>query len=200
MAAVVSTPAAVLAEVGKFYMVPCVKVRPGARTSWIASTGWVPVLGMKHRDAEHLDFPHEHYHVDWRFVGDKQYAAVLRKPSGLPHGSVLTDTEGDFRNPSIRQPVVMRRLKCRRDMPDFPEVRKIVAGMEYHGDSGAKWERLERAQAIVCNKLKPGNICPHRGIDLTPFVKPDGTVICPGHGLRWDTHTGDLLPYQASAA
>lgn len=63
-----------------------------------------------------------------------------------------------------------------------------------------RWARLELAQAFICNRLKPGNVCPHRGIDLTPFARPDGTAICPGHGLRWNLATGELMPRHAPGA
>jgi len=80
-----------------------------------------------------------------------------------------------------RKPELKRR-KCLREMPDFPPT------------PDHRWPILELHQSRTCNKLKPGNVCPHRGTDLTPFEKPDGTAICPGHGLRWNLKTGELMP------
>lgn len=187
------------AEIGKWYLVPCIKVDASALTIWMDVNGWVPVLGPKHRDIEHLEFDFEHWHIDWRFVGHRAYKYAAGKISGSPLSRVLTnDGAGEYR--TLNRSPELRRIKCKRDMPTFPQVRKFATPDPWvRLSSGVKWPRLERAQAITCNKLKPGNICPHRGIDLTPFVKPDGTVTCPGHGLRWDTNTGDLLPYQESA-
>jgi hypothetical protein len=74
-------------------------------------------------------------------------------------------------------------------MPDFPAVHHDFPG------GPARWAALEAAHAGC--RLKPGNICPHRGIDLTPFAKPDGTAVCPGHGLRWNLKTGELLPHHS---
>lgn len=181
--------------VGKFYMVPCMHVNEPFRTRWIPRDGWVPVIGPKHIDAEFLEFNWNHYHIDWRFLPAPQFRRVMEQsPSGSPLGHVLTsDTEWS----NLTGVPALRRLQCRREMPEFQGRGNIVRWGEH---IGRKWERMERAQAFVCNKLKPGNICPHRGIDLTPFIKDDGTVICPGHGLRWDTKTGEQLPHHASAA
>jgi hypothetical protein len=116
----------ILAEVGRFYMVPHIFV-PGG---FYGTTRWVPVLGEKHRDKEHIGF------------------------------------------------------ECKRVMPDFPARPRAI------------WASLEKAYAGCV--LKDGHICPHRGIDLRPFAKPDGTVICPGHGLRWDLNTGLQLQHHTA--
>lgn len=181
------------AEIGRFYMVPCVKVNLSARSWWIDANGWVPVLGPKHADQEYLQFAQEHWHIDWRFVTDRCFKAAA---GGSHHqlGRVLSNDTGDAYHHELTRAPELRRIKCKRAMPDFPIVRKLLAGT-YADHKAIRWTRLERAQAFVCNKLKPGNICPHRGIDLTPFIKEDGTVICPGHGLRWDTKTGELIPH-----
>lgn len=184
------------AEVGKFYLVPCIKVPTSARTMWMDVNGWVPIIGPKHSDLEHLEFELQHYHIDWRFVGWSQWRYATQKPSGSPLGSVLTNTHGTAYRPKVEGEPQLRRIKCKRPMPEFPRASTISSKREH----AIKWQRMERAQAFVCNKLKPGNICPHRGIDLTPFIKEDGTVICPGHGLRWDTKTGDLLAHHARVA
>jgi hypothetical protein len=187
------------AEIGKFYLVPCIKVEFSARTIWMDVNCWVPVLGPKHSDSEHLNFPFDHYHIDWRFVGHTPFNRLKRERSVLSR--VLTNDGTDPWNKTITRSPELRRIKCKREMPEFPKVSQIIVRSAYSaGDGGGqKWARMETAQAMVCNKLKPGNICPHRGIDLTPFIKPDGIVICPGHGLRWDTKTGELLPYQRNA-
>lgn len=187
------------AIVGQWYFVPCVRVSVAARTIWMEVNGWVPVIGPKHRDAEYLGFEFEHWHIDWRFVSHTPYKWATEGAGKSPLSRVLTNDSGDRHNPKLTNAPELRRIKCKRPMPDFPVVRKAVIPLYGDAVSGRKWERLERAQAIVCNKLKPGNICPHRGIDLTPFIKEDGTVICPGHGLRWDTKTGLQLPHQEAA-
>lgn len=174
--------------IGKMYFVPCLFIAPDRRPWWMPKDGWVPTIGPKHSDAEHLEFPHEHYHIDWRFVGTVGFRLISAHKSAV-HGSVITS---DFVPYRIDGKTELKRRMCKRAMPEFPARLTRLYKMA-DGRQDARWAALEQAQREACPKLKPGNICPHRGIDLTPFIKPDGTVICPGHGLMWDTKTGDLL-------
>lgn len=182
----------VACEVGRYYMVPCMLTTKAAGAWWALPGGWVPVVGPKHRDAEHLDVDFEHYHVDWRFIHTKKFQFACDRRGGTPHSTVLSSTHGQYN--VIEGSPVLRKLRCLREMPEFPEVRTMPMNVVRRGTN--RWAHMERAQAFVCNKLKPGNICPHRGIDLTPFARPDGTAICPGHGLRWNLNTGELMPRQ----
>jgi len=174
--------------IGQFYMVPCMYAQPSARSRWMDASGWVPVLGPKHEDAEHLDFEFQHYHIDWRFVGHPAFRIASRGKHWSPLRHVMTNSGGDLWHHKLEGAPVLRRIKCKREMPEFPHNASLGSKANIH------WARMERAQAFTCNKLKPGNICPHRGIDLTPFIKADGTVICPGHGLKWNTVTGEMMP------
>lgn len=187
------------AEVGKFYMVPCIKLLREQRAGFFAGfhpaadrSGWIPVIGPEHEDRELLKFKAMHFHVDVRFLSvaslDKFYTPFRSHPAEqqamtLP---VSTWSDGHGGYPPLKFERAMKRRQCKREMPDFPPV----------VSRDKRWCALENAYKGC--KLKPGNICPHRGIDLTPFIKPDGTVICPGHGLRWNTATGELLPRQAA--
>lgn len=189
----------VAAVVGRFSMVPCMFVESERRPYWAPRDGWVPILGPKHSDAEHLEFDHEHYHIDWRFMPGAQFDAAVTHQRNMtgnasPHSNVLTS---DTKYMGLTGTPALKRRLCRRDMPEFPAAPK---GERYGSPNALRWQRMERAQAFVCNKLKPGNICPHRGIDLTPFIRPDGTAICPGHGLHWDIATGQLLPRHQTSA
>lgn len=166
---------------GDRYLVRCLFVQRDCRVGWIPRDGWMPVIGPKHTDAEHLEFPFEHFHIDWRFVVERQ----LERVYGAPHSQVITSATGLF---DVSGPVELKVRTCRRVMPTFP------APPRRYTATWRRWQHLERAQAFTCNKLKPGGICPHRGIDLTPFAQPDGTAICPGHGLRWNLATGELMP------
>lgn len=178
-------------EVGQFYRVPCIYVPQEHHTAWMPDDGWVPTLGPKHSDAEHLEFPWDHFHVDWRFIGDQQMRHA-EFWNGFAHGNIVSSVDG---RQVIKSQPVLKRRKCRRVMPEFP-----VIGESRHSLSRRKWQALEQAQFAGCNKLKPGNICPHRGIDLTPFRQPDGTAVCPGHGLRWNLDTGELMHRHSPAA
>lgn len=51
-------------EVGSFYVVPCV------RAGWPNiddKPRWWPILGPQHEDGEFINFPYQHFHVDYPF-------------------------------------------------------------------------------------------------------------------------------------
>lgn len=166
-------------EIGKSYAVPCIFVAQPNRQYWMPRNGWVPTLGPKHDD-QALGLAADHFHIDWRFIDERGFDLADGLTPRL--GRVITSASGRFK---IDAPTVLKRRKCRRVMADFPS------------QSLPRWVAFEASHA--CVKLKPGNVCPHRGTDLTPFIKPDGTVVCPGHGLLWNTKTGDLMPRHAVA-
>lgn len=184
------TPAAIHAEIGRYYRVPCIFVPTGFCS---AEPTWVPVIGPKHADPE-LGADRDHWHVDWRFAPARMLRAATGVVSGSPHGKVISfdgehhehvDADGHWVQ-KLTRPPVLRRMLCKRLMPDFP-VRPRPA-----------WAAMELAQRARCDRLKDGHICPHRGIDLRPFARPDGTAVCPGHGLHWDLKTGAMLPRHAN--
>jgi hypothetical protein len=163
-------------EVGKFYLVPCVR----------HYGEWVPVIGPRHDDREVIGFAEKHYHKDVRFLSDdwlEQRWAWSRFNSSRP----LTCTPEEYELASVlivdAEPRE-RRMKCRRRMPQFPTA--IT-------DAGRPaWQRkLERAYKNA--NAKCGR-CPHRGLPLNGQPVKDGKVICPGHGLVFDVATGKLVP------
>ena len=193
-------------EVGSFYVVPCV------RAGWPNiddKPRWWPILGPQHEDGEFINFPYQHFHVDYRFLDAKARKLVsVALGSSLAFSAVITannivpeDREPDQSNspgpkgvrglPSTCPPVDRiaedvswlrtRRLKCKAQWPAYPDA-KIVHWL------GA----LEMAYSG--QRLKRGLVCPHKGTDLST-IKPDGMVItCPLHGLRWNVRTGELAP------
>lgn len=179
--------------VGQFYMVPCVRLLVERHMQHPAAgrDGWIPVIGPEHEDREVIGFRAMHLHIDARFAHEgalRRCADPWRRMT--PQQSVMgypvsTYSDGAGSDPIPHERTV-RRMKCKREAVDFPTGPMV------------SWQPALELKHAGC-RLKPGNICPHRGIDLTPFIKEDGTVICPGHGLRWDTKTGALLPHQAVA-
>lgn len=170
----------VQAQVGEWHRVRCIRIPEG----WHAREAqWWPVLGAPHRDPE-IGADWIHIHVDWRFVKPKLYERAIRSTLSLkPHGQVVNTP---FEMCGGKPVFALRRRKCWREMPDFPA-------------RPAKFALLEEAHAQRCARLVNGTHCPHRGIDLRPFAKPDGTAVCPGHGLRWDLRTGELLRHHRDA-
>lgn len=162
-------------QIGKFYQVPAVYT-----VSWYGSfTGWVPIIGPRHEDAEILNFHYQHYHVDWRFVGKKIWSTATwyRGPSSC--FALVVMVVDKLGRPVVTKGPELRRMRCKRDFPDFPRGAAMRAWMP----------ELERAYG---RKRLKNMVCPHRGIDLSGLPAVDGIVTCPGHGLRWDIKTGKL--------
>lgn len=165
-----------MTEVGKFYRVPCLLVEGG-----FDGLDWVPVIGPKHADAE-LGVDFEHFHIDWRFVPER-FFFHSNHVRGTPHGRIIsTDLPWSSFRQGIFGSLVLKQMKCKRLMPVFPKA-----------PAERLWSAMEISQQARCNKLKDGHTCPHRNIDLRPFEKADGTAICPGHGLRWNMRTGEMI-------
>lgn len=172
-------------QIGKFYMVQSVYAE-----RWFEKfTGWVPVIGPKHEDAELINFPAEHWHVDWRFAGEHLVSALLKLrfnileqcDQRLLYAYPVQEFEqgmGGRNGRKIVKEIGLRRMKCKREWPDFPRDRAV-------------WQpRLMRE--FACTKMKNMR-CPHRGIPLDTVPAVDGVITCPGHGLRWNITTGELV-------
>lgn len=76
------------------------------------------------------------------------------------------------------------KLRCRRLLKSFCNPRTKTP---------PHWlEEMEKAYAH--NRLRDGHICPHRGISCRGVIaESDGGVVCPGHGLKWNLETGQLV-------
>ena len=157
-------------EVGKFYMVPCVR---GQYFRVVAD--W-PVIGPQHDDADIVGFDHQHYHIDYRFVPER-----LFKPLGYQQGAPLMTSVTI--NPGGLPKPVLRRRKMYRVPPSVSELLTRRASSWYF--------KLQDAYADC--KLKPGMICPHRGLPLETCPRDADVVTCPGHGLRWHVKTGEMV-------
>lgn len=171
------------AKVGEFYRVPCLQVRSLRLKMTPYGNVWVPVIGPKHSDPD-IGATWQHYHIDWRFVSDRMFENCSLSVTGTPHGSVISHDNYRLHD-GIKGTPSLKRRKCKRVMPSFPA---RPCGV---------FASMEASQRQRCDRLKDGHTCPHRGIDLRPFVQADGTAICPGHGMRWDLRTGELLARHA---
>jgi len=159
--------------IGRTYLVPCVFD--------VVSEHWIPVRGPLHDDREIIGFAAKHWHRDTRFAvkqreidsdgGNRAQIQMLRV--------VAEDkTTGEVR-------YLLRRCLS-RDV-DFPMKTTSSAGNVHRNPFAADLETAFEGMRLKCMK------CPHRGFDLSN-MKPDhkGRVVCPGHGLQWNTRTGRL--------
>lgn len=155
-------------EVGKYYLVPCVRGQYfGVVADW-------PVIGPMHEDAEYIKFKWHHYHIDWRFVPHK-----LFRPLGYKMGALLLTNH--ISNPIGLPAPVLRRRKMYRPFQKFIWPATM-------SDAYKKF-----AAAYSESKLSSGMVCPHRGLPLQGCPQDGDVVTCPGHGLRWNVITGELV-------
>lgn len=183
-------PAPLLADLreppvpGRFYLVPVVRRYP-----WHGRVDDWPVIGPKHDDREHFNFPDVHYHLDPRFLTSAQEQFVRRQGARVGRSSYTPGAAGDaveyavsgyplsnrdWQLPPGRPELVRRR--CRRasyTFGMFPE-RRVQSMRAALGDP---------AEPI---RLADGRLlCPHRKVDLSQFPPDEsGIVTCPLHGLR----------------
>lgn len=170
---------------GVRYMVPLVWVEKGD-----LPTGWWPVTGPQHEDKEHINFEHQHWHPDLRFLTDAQLVDLTELYGSFQTWELYHEgAVGTYKAHTrallalyVRRVVVRPRL-CRRPQPVYP--RSMM---------GFYWLRtLERAYQDQV--LRGCQRCPHRGVPLGNLPRDDqGRVVCPAHGLRWDLGTGRLCP------
>lgn len=167
-------------EVGKRYLVPCIRVDRPERPDVGPALGWLPVIGPAHEDAAILHFPIVHYHYDWRFVSTPQARRLYvfykgRLQEFWAHSKVETASgviEKEW-----------RAVRCRRVMSDFPAIAR-----------GSSFDQAGLEDAFASQRLKPDcRVCPHRGLPLNGLPVREGAVVCPGHGLRWNLTTGELV-------
>lgn len=160
-------------EIGRYYLVPAI---------WShVSKIWMPILGNHHNDKDHFEVSVDHYHNDLRFSSDR----LIRSLWGAPEHHVIA-TEHNSINPFshhvYEDKIELRRMKCKRDFPDFGFPGKTRL-----------WNKFHDAFKGTC--LKNGKICPHKGYDVSQ-VKPDknGNIVCPLHGLSFNIKTGKNVP------
>lgn len=176
--------------VGGYYRVPCLKTKPAlASSTWKPVWGgaWVPITGPLHRDAEHINFPQAHWHVDLRFLAGsilRTLTAYGRTPYSIPLQMHPVEPQGGLMVENVFESFVVggvesRLMKCKRLWPPYPRDK-------------AKW--LPALEKAFCASKMKGMVCPHRGIPLDGAEREGDVVTCPAHGLRWNVKTGELVP------
>lgn len=174
-----ATPKTGTIQVGRYYSVPHVFGKYG-----IFKDLWVPVFGTLHEDREHINFPHHHWHIDWRFasrrlwhLAEGRFATVNRSPVEILKKILTVDYAAAL-------DIVPKVRKCRRPMPLWPS----------HGKYEPVFWLPSLEAAFTGQRLNCGR-CPHRALDLTHLpADANGIVVCPGHGLAWHQPTGQLHP------
>ncbi|PZR79124.1 MAG: hypothetical protein DI537_41400 [Stutzerimonas stutzeri] len=168
-------------EIGRFYLVPTV------RAEWYGRVREWPVIGPKHNDRHCLNFDHDHYHIDPRFVSEFSSSwGFWRLVGGSPIMS-----NGNL-NPEGLPPPVWLPRKCKRhtnpEMGVFYELAARSSQWQCHFDEWVGRQARRDAR---------GWICPHRNVSLADHAPVDGVITCPLHLLRIDAASGVVLPAPA---
>ncbi|MBN8826465.1 MULTISPECIES: Rieske 2Fe-2S domain-containing protein [unclassified Spirosoma] len=154
-------------EVGKFYNVP-VAILGETYYRGFYPNSVIPLMGEQHNDIEIINVTSEHYHIDWRFVRNRNFAIATdtdySEVIGLEHGIIIM--------PEHILRIETRRMKCKRDFRDYPS-------------QIAPW--FTKLQEKYAHTTAKNGRCPHKGFDMTT-IKPDaeGCITCPLHGLKWN--------------
>lgn len=167
------------AVVGRFYNVPAIL---STSEGWFWRGNMVPIIGPLHEDAEHINFPEDHWHVDWRFIGGylwRESQKVVEQHLAY-HDYIGAGDDAILKRPIVKRSTVGEiqrvRMKYRRSTPMW--------------SNSLPWTRaLENA--YVHTNARCG-FCPHRGMPLVGAPIENGARVCPGHGLAWDVKTGEL--------
>lgn len=163
-------------RIGGMYRVPCIETKiSGLSSLW-------PILGSWHDDVDVIGFKDKHFHVDARFLNQRQWLAMANHVNGEDSvfSTVIIDSEIDPLG-SVENRLRKCRRKCRREWPQYPHTRP-------------RWlPKLE--QAYRYKKIDSRLVCPHRGTSFQGLKADEaGCVTCPLHGLRFDCATGSLSP------
>lgn len=156
--------------VGKFYLVECA----------LYFGIWTPIVGDKHSDPD-IFISFEHYHKDIRFLPRREFAQ--------PKALLASEGDGVELNrslePSYVRVIELKKRKCLRPMPPFPD----VAGWSLRNrQTISKFQKRFAGRKVLCGK------CPHKGFPLESLPKDEsGHVICNGHGLKIDMNKGEVV-------
>lgn len=162
-------------EVGKYYLIPCIKVESSSESNVFIGNLYfegytIPIFDNLHNDLDILNVNKFHYHVDWRFVSEKIY-----RKFDFPYSKEGNVIWADEKHP---QKIIYKKMKCKRLFEyDMPRTYAI----EFY-------EKYKKA------KLIKGHICPHKLADLSSVTANEkGLIICPLHGLKFCNKTKKVV-------
>lgn len=163
-------------EIGQFFLVPTL------RGEWCNRKGIWPVLGPMHEDAEFLQFPHDHWHLDARFMNVAEWRHAARY-------SVTRSADS-----SVAALPLMKNLLSHGD-EIYWQRRAYRRHFQYPLTKVSVQQHFQRLHAqfegVIAHRGEHGLVCPHRGAPLGSIAPNErGHIVCPLHGLCWDAATG----------
>lgn len=190
--------------VGQLYSVPVIKRR--GRCFAGTELRLVPVIGPLHEDREHIGFPDKHWHPDRRFMPERWFDSFIETEiEGAHWASVFTPRPHYGRGRLRRFPAAVIDDVLKHGDLVVPAGRRVMKCLRLVGSFVNTLRRDRIGVAIPPSWLRTlepaykhermrNMICPHRGISCVGVIpESDGGVVCPGHGLKWDTVTGEMI-------
>lgn len=177
--------------VGRDYMVPCVE------WEWsYFKARWWPVFLPLHEDQRFFRFPHQHFHVDPRFVAGnvlKSLADGLRadEPWTTFQAQPISTHRGPPAGEWVRDPgpVEWRRRRCK-----LSNVPYVLFGRVKNDPERGPEAICRHYAGQTAHRNRAGWVCPHQHAALGS-IAPDsqGVITCPLHGLRLRASDGLCL-------
>ncbi len=174
--------------IGRYYLVPTV-LHPW---HWRSKPYPWPVFLPRHNDAQFLNFPDQHFHIDPRFVTDLDYGRAgewrwEETSIGTFQRAPLARERGALARAGEPPEPIWRRRICRRTdegyaHSDYPTVRKL------HTHYASQ----------TAPRNRHGWVCPHQNYPTGSLTVTDGVITCPLHGLRIRASDGLCLPASTS--
>lgn len=143
----------------------------------------VPVIGTAHSDKAYGFGEDKHWHLDYRFLSERIYQGFVKQVRAEDAMYVNDKAETvlryvvDHDNVDFEERAVKRPFKYLRKMPVYPI-------------QSCNW-MVEALSKFAGKKIDPKRpVCPHRGVCLRGMQTEKNAIVCPGHGLAWDSKTG----------
>jgi hypothetical protein len=172
----------------EYYWVPCIPIPDKLVPFYLnLEDGWLPVLGQPHIDGETISEDDAenvyalHHHVDVRFINvDLPIGGSIGVPVNL-FAHLLDLWDLDAPDDEKRDLVEWKSKKCYRvATDDFQN-----SGVPNIYEPGVISKGL---------KLRDQKVCPHQKACLNGVPKMNNSIVCPVHGLKWNTLSGELIP------
>jgi len=162
---------------GRKYLVPY--IRPPTAIHGYEAGNQVPIIGELHEDTL-LGFPYLHFHHDRRFIPPRIYNEMQNPWEALAVTRLIPNESGELEvDPLwVDLPIKHGEFTCHRQMPE-PTI-KVVG--------------LDRLEKLFKFRKLENRVCPHKRVSLSGmYPDNDWCLTCPGHGLKWNANTGDLV-------
>lgn len=153
-----------------------------------------PVLGPRHSDAEIIGFKPEHYHVDIRFLSERDLRRVMSHDR-----AAIPELRRELVPSEYLYPIA-RHAGAWPDVIPHPRivwrVRTMKREFRPYPLKTAGWlSKLQPYYAgVTCKRMGGALRCPHKGAWIPTGDALLGEVICPQHGLRVNVADGVVCP------